>query len=96
MIVYTFPPVCSPIYYELNPTCQLVFKRQTWKRDQVEYGAVFSTVHFYLHFYSSRRRCLGEPRMFFASFVVVVVVVGVGGETLSDSLHVWTQNTVCV
>ena len=30
-------------------------------------------------FYSSRRRCLGEPRMFFASFVVVVVGGGVGG-----------------
>ena len=38
--------------------------------------------------------------MFFASFVVVVVVVGVGvgvGEkTLSDSVHAWTRNTLCV
>ena len=36
--------------------------------------------------------------MFFASFVVVVVVVvvGVGEKTLSDSVHVWTRNTLCV
>ena len=42
------------------------------------------------YFYSSRRRCLREPRMFLAYFLFFCF------RKLSDSVNVWSQHIVCV